>query len=100
MNIRLSAPDLFFDKRVEQAARDSNCYAHVKWSEPAEVRFILVAFDDKGTPQLDRPATYEQHDDVIARLFMHDPHAKIRTARATFNGAAQFYAAKQGVTPA
>ena len=99
MNIRLSEPDLFFDKRVEAIARDSNCYALVKWHEPSEVRFILVQVID-GTPQLDRPATFEQHDQVIARLFMYDPHAIVRTARVTYKGAAEFYAVKQGLEPA
>lgn len=99
MNIRLSEPDLYFDKRVERIARDSNCYAYVKWAEPIEVRFILVAFNDQGVPQLDRPATFKQHDEVIARLFMLDPHAKVRTAKATYSGAAEFYQAKQMQAP-
>ena len=100
MNIRLSEPDLFFDKRVEAIAKDLGCYCHTKWAEAWEVRFTLVAFDYKGMPQLDRPATYEQHDAVIARLFMLDPHAKVRTARVTYDGAAEFYAVKQGLEPA
>ena len=99
MNIRLSEPDLTFYHRIEAIALDLNCYAHTRWHEPLEVRFILVAFDDKGTPQLDRPATYEQHDQVITKMFTLDPHAIVRTARVTYKGAAEFYAVKQGLEP-
>ena len=99
MKIRLSTPDLYFDKRIEAIAKDLGCYCHTKWAEAWEVRFILVAFDDKGVPQLDRPATYEQHDQVIAKMFLLDPHAIVRTARVTYKGAAEFYAVKQGLEP-
>ena len=95
MNIRLSEPDLFFDTRVEAAAKAAGCYARIKWHEPWEVRFVLVE-----RAMSDKPATYEQHDAVIARLFMLDPHAKVRTARVTYDGAAEFYAVKQGLEPA
>ena len=97
MNIRLSSPDLTFYHRIEAIAGELDCYAHVRWHEPYEVRFILVQFDSSGTPQLDRPATYEQHDAVIAKMFLLDPHAIVRTARVTYKGAASFYAVKQGL---
>ena len=100
MNIRLSEPDLFFDKRVEAIAKELGCYCHTKWAESWEVRFILVAFNEQGVPQLDKPATYEQHDQVIAKMFLLDPHARVRTARVTHKGAASFYEAKQGLEPA
>ena len=95
MEIRLSQPDLFFDKRIERAAEASNCFARIKWHEPLACRFILVA-----RPMSKELASFEQHDDVIARLFMEDPHAIVRTARATYEGAADFMAQKAARVPA
>ena len=107
MNIKLSEPDLTFYHRIEAIAKDLGCYALVKWHEPMEVRFILLElpqFADKRTPfdppKRDNYASEEQHDAVIARLFMLDPHAIVRTARVTYDGAAEFYAVKQGLEPA
>ena len=88
MNILLSEPDLYFDKRIEAAAQDAGCYAFVRWSNPREVRFVLL---DKA---MGVPASSKHHDEVIARLFMLDPQARIRTARITYDGAAAFYQAK------
>lgn len=85
MEIRLSSPDEFIDKKVEGAASQAGCLARVKWWMPEGCRFILV---DKAMSS--KPATFEQHDRVIASLFMHDPHAMVRTAIATYRGAAQF----------
>lgn len=93
MIITLSAADRFFDKRVEQAARDAGCFGQVRWATSFEVRFVLL---DKPAG---RVASFAQHDDVIARLFMQDPKAKIRTAKATYDGAAEFYAQKIGRQP-
>jgi len=91
MEIKLSKPDKFIDKKVEAAAVQAGCVARVKWWEPFACRFILV---DKAMS--DRPATFEQHDRVIATLFMHDPHAMVRTAIATYKGAAQFEQQRKG----
>ncbi len=87
MEIRLSTPDEFIDKKVEAAAVQAGCFAVVKWWMPEGCRFILV---DSATSKLKVPATFEQHDRVIASLFMHDPHAMVRTAIATYKGAAEF----------
>ena len=94
MEIRLSKPDLYFDKRVEQAAAQAGCWPRIKWARPDAVRFVLV-----DRPMSKQIATFEQHDDVIARLFMEDPHAIVRTARALYEGAADFQAQKQARVP-
>ena len=95
MEIRLSQPDLFFDRRIERAAEASGCFARIKWHEPLSCRFTLVT-----RPMSKELASFEQHDDVIARLFMEDPHAIVRTARATYEGAADFMAQKAARAPA
>ena len=95
MEIRLSSPDLFFDKRIERAAEQAKCFARIKWHEPLSCRFILV------TRAMSKElASFQQHDDVIARLFMEDPHATVRTAMATYSGAADFMAQKAARVPA
>jgi hypothetical protein len=90
MEIRLSRPDEFIDKKVEAAALQAGCWSRIRWWMPEGCRFILV------DPKTDKPATYEQHDRVIASLFMHDPHAMVRTAIATYKGAAQFEQQRKG----
>lgn len=94
MEICLSKPDQFIDKKVEQAAVQAGCWPVIKWWMPEGCRFVLV---DK--PMSTKPASFQQHDDVIARLFMHDPHAIVRTAIATYKGAAEFMAQKRARVP-
>ena len=91
MEIRLSKPDEFIDKNVEKAALDAGCWARIKWWMPEGCRFILL-----NKAMGNEPATFEQHDRVIALLFMHDPHALVRTAIATYKGAAQFEMQRKG----
>jgi len=91
MEIRLSKPDEFIDKKVEAAAVQADCFAQIRWWMPEGCRFILV---DKAMSN--RPATFAQHDRVIASLFMHDPHALVRTAIATYRGCAEFELQRKG----
>jgi hypothetical protein len=85
VEIKLSKPDQFIDKKVEMAATQAGCWPVIKWWMPEGCRFVLV---DKAMSK--KPASFQQHDDVIARLFMHDPHALVRTAKAVYKGAAAF----------
>lgn len=89
MEIRLSSPDQFIDAKIDEAAKLAGCWARIKWWMPSGARFVLVE-----RAMSDRPASFEQHDDVIARLFMHDPCATIRTAKAIYHGAAEFQTQK------
>lgn len=90
MEIKLARPHNFIDKNVEKAALDAGCWARIKWWMPEGCRFILV------DPKTDKPATYEQHDRVIALLFMQHPDALVRTAIATYKGAAAFELQRKG----
>lgn len=84
MEIRLSTPNDGFADRITQAAGQAGCRAHIKRTTPHGVRFTLHE-------QLSHEfASDGQHDDVIARLFMADPGATVRTARAVYEGAADF----------
>ena len=91
MEIKLARPHNFIDKNVEKAALDAGCWARIKWWMPEGCRFILV---DKAMSK--RPATFEQHDRVIASLFMQHPDALVRTAIATYRGAAEFELQRKG----
>ena len=90
MEIKLARPHHFIDKQVEKAASAAGCWARIKWWMPEGCRFILV------DPKTDKPATYEQHDRVIASLFMQHPDAMVRTAIATYRGAAEFELQRKG----
>ena len=90
MEIKLARPHHFIDKQVEKAALDAGCWARIKWWMPEGCRFILVDL------KTDKPATYEQHDRVIASLFMQHPDALVRTAIATYRGAAEFELQRKG----
>lgn len=91
MEIRLSTPDLYFDKRVERAAANAGCFARVKWCEAWKVRFVLLCRHDS-----DAPASYAAHDSVIRQLLELDPGAKVRTAIAYYDGLADFQRQKDG----
>lgn len=95
MEIRLSSPDPFFSAKIEEAATRAGCFARIKWATATSARFTLV-----NGPVTRKQALFEQQDAAIARLFMHDPHAVIRTARATYEGAADFQAQKAARVPA
>jgi NADPH-dependent ferric siderophore reductase len=85
MEIRLSTPQPDFANLLTRAAHLAGCRAHIKRTTPHGVRFTLHE-------QLSHEfATDGQHDDVIARLFMADPGATVRTARAIYEGAASFH---------
>ena len=81
MEIRLASPHQFIDKSVEIAAMNAGCIARIKWWMPNGARFTLM---DK--PGSDSPASFEHHDAVIKSLLDIYPDARIRTARATFEG--------------
>ena len=85
MEIRLSKPNLFFDSHIDKAAKAAGCYARIKWAKADTCRFILV---DRAMSF--KPAIFEQHDSVIRALLELDPDATIRTARATYEGLADF----------
>lgn len=87
MELKLVHADLFIDSVVDRAASAAGCIARLKWYMPNGARFILI---DK--PMSDEPATFEQHDQVIKSLLEKYPDARIRTARATFEGLADWEA--------
>ena len=93
MLIKLSAGNRIaldaFAKLIGVAADRAGCFCIVAWSKPQrqEIRFILV--DDLHSRE---PATFEQHDHVIASLLMIDREATIRTSKHTYNGWADFSA--------
>ena len=91
MEIRLTHGfTTFIEVQVAQAASDTGCFANIKWHMPYGARFTLHASN------VDRaPATFEQHDAVILALLTIHPDARIRTARATFEGLADWEAQKQ-----
>lgn len=85
MLIKLSEPNLFFDLQIQGAAEATGCYGRIRWAKPCEVRFVLVA-----RPLSNTPATCEQHEQVIRSLLQLDPKAKIRTAKAFYDGLADY----------
>lgn len=87
MELKLAHADQFVDSAVDRAASAAGCIANIKWWMPHGARFILI---DK--PMSDEPATFEQHDQVIKSLLEKYPDARIRTARATFEGLADWEA--------
>ena len=91
MEIRLSKPDLFFDNRIQDAAKKAGCYARIKWATAQQVRFVLV-----DRPMSKTPASYAAHDNVIRQLLTIDPKATIRTAIAVYEGLEGFEQQKTG----
>ena len=91
MEIRLSNPDLYFDLRIEDAAKRAGCFCRVKWATPVQVRFVLVERAMAKTY-----ASSSQHDSVIRQLRELDPKATIRTAIAVYNGLSDFENQKSG----
>ncbi len=91
MEIKLKRHDRYIDKRVEEAARQAGCEALVRWWLPDKCRFRLAASGSIGQT----PATFQQHDDTIARLFIQYPDATVRTAKAIYDGAADFEAQRK-----
>ena len=87
MEIRHKTHNLFRDSHVRKAAEAAHCYANVKWSDPFSVRFTLHS-DGPGSA----PADVATHDRVILALLELDPDATVRTARATFEGLADYKA--------
>jgi uncharacterized protein (DUF2461 family) len=91
MEIRLTHNfTTFIENQVAQAASEAGCFARVKWWMPHGARFTLHARNTDSTP-----ASFEQHDAVIKSLLTIHPDARIRTARATYEGRADFEAQKQ-----
>jgi len=91
MEIRLSTPDLYFDKRVERAAADAGCFARIKWREHTKVRFVLLRAAGSALY-----ASSAAHDNVIRELLTRHPQATIRTARAHYAGLDDFQRQKDG----
>jgi hypothetical protein len=89
MEIRHKTHNLFRAHHVAEAAKQHNCYANVKWSDPFSVRFTLHS-DGPGSPAAD----VATHDKVILALLTLDPDATVRTARATYESLADFNAQK------
>lgn len=90
MEIKLNKPHQFLDKSVEIAAMNAGCWARVKHWTSISARFTLQA-----TPGSEVPASFEAHDAIIKSLLDIYPDARIRTARATFEGKADWEAQKQ-----
>lgn len=95
MEIKLHTPHAFLDYHIDKAAADADCIARIKWLMPQGSRFILV-----DRPMSDKPATFEQHDQVIRQLLTEYPNARIRTAMATFDGLADWEAQYAARIPA
>lgn len=89
MEIKLNQPHAFLDKSVEIAAMNAGCWARLKWDMPTGARFTLHAM-----PGTNVPASFDQHDAVIFSLLTIYPDARIRTARATFEGLQDWEAQK------
>ena len=94
MELKLTTPDTFIDSKVDRAATNANCHAHIKWYNATGARFTLEI------TMLDQPATFEQHDQVIRSLLEIYPDARIRTARATYEGLADWDAQYAARVPA
>ena len=90
MEIRLSKSDSMFFEKLMKAAENARCFCRIKWTTPTQTRFVLVA---KALSK--QIATFEQHDEVIRALLVLDPDAVVRTARATFEGLADYDAQKE-----
>ena len=91
MEIKLSKPDLFFDKHIEKSAAEAGCAVNLKWFDNWSARFVLVQH-----PTSKKPASYAAHDSVIRKLFDRDPDAKVRTAIAIYQGRDDFENQKVG----
>ena len=85
MEIRHHTHNLFRDSHVRKAAEAAHCYANVKWSDPFSVRFTLHASGPGSAP-----ADTATHDKVIRSLLDLDPNATVRTARAIYEGLADY----------
>ena len=91
MEIKLSKPDLYFDKHIEACAVSSGCVAVIKWFDMKSARFILV-----DRPHSLKQASYAAHDQVIRKLFARDPAARVRTAIAVYASRDDFESQKMG----
>lgn len=98
MLLTLSIPTLYPEDIVRQAAAKANAHARIKWGKPAtpphlpaECRFKLVEAHD-GVPACEsyKPASSAAHDVFIRALFVVDPRAIVRTAKAVYDGAKDF----------
>jgi len=74
-----------------------NVYARITWARGRSVRFTLETKDAYayGSRRAQsgrhmRKASWEAHRDVLRALFKLDPDATVRTALATYRGAADF----------
>ena len=91
MEIRLSTPQLYLDKKIETAAGNAGCCACIRWWNPTQARFVLVR-----APMSRAPASYAAHDHVIRELLTLDPKARIRTAIAIYDGLDDYEGQKMG----
>lgn len=79
-----------FEDTIRRTAQDFSCHAQVKWSAAFAARFVLV----DGWNSY-KPATEQQHDQIIAALLQLDPAATVRTARAIYKGLSDFERQRQ-----
>lgn len=94
MLLTLSIPTLYPEDIVRQAAQRAGAHAWIKWGKPAslphvpaECRFKLVL-----SPRSLQTASSTAHDALIRALFVADPHAIVRTAKAVYDGQKDFLA--------
>lgn len=85
MEIRLSQPNPSFEIALAHAAKAAGCYARVKWATSHQMRFELV-----DAPLSREQAPFATQSRVIRVLLHVDPRAIIRSAKATYNGLADF----------
>lgn len=93
MEIKITKPDANLAVNIYVAAENAKCLAVLKWDTPMTARFTL---DEISTADgRADSASFEQHDQVIKALLERYPDARIRTARATFEGLADWQAQKE-----
>ena len=85
MELRLSKPYPGFEHVLDKTARLYKAYARIKWATSTQIRFELVE-----KPLSPNQAPFDVQSKVIRVLLHVDPRATIRTAKATYNGLADF----------
>ncbi len=66
-------------------ARFPDTYLSVDWKSPVQCRLKLLQVDN-SPPGQSPPASNQAHEAFIRAVLNWDPRARIRTARAVYNG--------------
>lgn len=89
MELRMSAPRSITEAQLGQAAKAAGAYCRIKWATPVQIRFELVR-----APLSPDQAPFETQSRIIGALLELDPYACIRTAKAVYNGLADFHSSQ------